>query len=145
MTADRWTHHDPAVRALIRAAQAEAWDSGAIAASPYGGGYLRSLLIQNPHRDLDALGFLRAALAPAPTEDADVRQIGSDERVEACEHSPQYQRSECAPCGHQVAWCERCEVDLCGCTPHNDYDGAAADRRSLHDPDSGRIDNWSER
>jgi hypothetical protein len=93
-----------------------------------------------------AVPKIRAALAPAPAEDANVARIGQNERVGACEHSPQYQRSECAACGQQVAWCGRCEVDLCGCNPRaNDYDGAAADRRAMYDPESGRIDNWSER
>lgn len=47
---EHWTHPDPDVRDLIERARAEGWDEGATAASPYGGAYLRSLLIQNPHR-----------------------------------------------------------------------------------------------
>ena len=31
--------------------KAEAWDEGAAAASPYGGAFLRSILIYNPYRD----------------------------------------------------------------------------------------------
>lgn len=37
---------------LINAVKAEAWDEGAAAASPYGGAFLRSILIYNPYRDV---------------------------------------------------------------------------------------------
>lgn len=35
----------------------------------------------------------------------------------ACQHDPRYSRSECAACGHQVSWCDRCGIDLCECNP----------------------------
>lgn len=35
---------------LLNAAKAEAWDEGAGFASPYSGGYRRSLFAQNPYR-----------------------------------------------------------------------------------------------
>ena len=37
---------------IIEAAKAEAWDEGVTKASPHGGAYLRSLLIENPYRDV---------------------------------------------------------------------------------------------
>lgn len=39
---------DPPLLALMLAA---AWEQGARTASPYGGGYLRSILIENPYLD----------------------------------------------------------------------------------------------
>lgn len=44
--ADTWDIVDAVMPALARA-----WDEGAAKASPHGGGYLRSLLIENPYRD----------------------------------------------------------------------------------------------
>lgn len=38
---------------IVNSEKAEAWDQGATKASPYGGGYLRSLLIENPYRGTD--------------------------------------------------------------------------------------------
>lgn len=49
-----WTHHDPAVRKLIRQAQAEAWD--ACIDDAEGAGWLHDfgaddLALQNPYRE----------------------------------------------------------------------------------------------
>lgn len=38
------------IELAIFAAREQAWDEGATKASPHGGGYLRSLLIENPYR-----------------------------------------------------------------------------------------------
>jgi hypothetical protein len=32
-----------------------------------------------------------------------------------CQHDPRYSREECAACGGQVSWCDKCGANLCGC------------------------------
>lgn len=59
----RWHHPDPAVRDLIEAAQADAWEKGATKASSWGGAYLRSILLLNPYRKATR-GPQTAPLAP---------------------------------------------------------------------------------
>jgi hypothetical protein len=133
MTADRWTHHDPAVRKLIREAQAEAWDAGADSVCP------------NP--DLCSCDGIDAD----PTHDQPPRNPYR-RTCEAWAGSLYVGPVRCIkPRGHEgehgdgaggtwsITWAPAPTEDA------NDYDGAAADRRAMYDPESGRIDNWSER
>jgi hypothetical protein len=45
-----------------------------------------------------------------------IRNAGTNDTPSAgCQHDPRYSREECAACGGQVSWCDKCGANLCGC------------------------------
>lgn len=67
---DHWTHHDPAVRELIRAAQEKAWDEGFRFESTYldtWGQFCPAALARNPYRATTTVSGPVSETGPAHT------------------------------------------------------------------------------